>query len=531
MDSSSVINGKVYAFHVKATEKRDWDALDIAYGVVYQGNDGLTFTQFKYISENLNKKKFLSSKVNATSDSSCSWAEVTFTLESWPMVGKPSVVCVNPPVTFYQLGRILYDRKLFTDPVGITRLDKAKAIAANTDGSNLSGKIDTGKTIIEKAKNNSASVKAGMSSVSTVDLAQGDLQLIGLHGHLKGGGQHDSVGSGVADQTTDKNTDKQLLDEYKGRLSATEEMFANQTVALANKDKEIVRLQNLLDESEANLAIAKAAQTSFMAVGDKAALERKRVTDSTADDIITALKPFFKQQLAPLTQSVDNLVDNIPKNFSLLDSQLVAVMETTSDSLETISDEVVKLRESCSSVTSSIRSIETSLPSSSSPPSPTGTPEPVHPPPCNFQLDEDQPGILLCSLGCGQTLHLAGSRTSPDFSVPPPQKPTTSAPFLPSVVSTPVKSKLNSNNNLGVKSLGVTKSKNNMAKQGNIGAVVQKHQMQNKPQQISPWQYAQPQQASFQQYHPNYKPQQNVYHSQPGPSHSQGQGPNYGQHS
>ena len=71
MDDSAIIDGKVFVFHIKSTEKKDWDGRDIAYGVAHEGNDGMTYTQFKFISEKLNKKCWLTKKANVVSDSSC----------------------------------------------------------------------------------------------------------------------------------------------------------------------------------------------------------------------------------------------------------------------------------------------------------------------------------------------------------------------------------------------------------------------------------------------------------------------------
>ena len=63
MNSSTMINGKVYVLRVKATLKHDWEAPDVIHGLAHEGSDGLTFTQFKKISM-AHKMWFLSKKAN-----------------------------------------------------------------------------------------------------------------------------------------------------------------------------------------------------------------------------------------------------------------------------------------------------------------------------------------------------------------------------------------------------------------------------------------------------------------------------------
>ena len=410
MEGSSVIDGKVYAFHVKVSEKLDWTSNDIAYGVVYQGNDGLSFSQFKFICETLNKKKFLSKRANMSSDETCTWVEVQSTLEAWPKVGKPGVVSVDSPITFYGLARTLYDHGYFTDPDGLLRLNKAAGNSSKPDSSHLSGKLSSAKDMIEQAKNNSVAVHKNISSVATAGMSQGARQLAGIHTHLHDSDTlddnqsvHDNTG-GLGGDVDATNADlKSKIEEYKGRLAAAEEKFATQCAVTARKDTEIEKLKSLLDQTKSELVIARSAQTSFMAENDKNALENKKLTDGTTMDIINGLRPFLKQELTcfvsaldptsskitalkdtcdNLSKSVDSLLDIVPNSFELVDSQLVAMMDTTSDSLESVSEKIEKLHDS----------LPTS--SSSSPPPPVEK-KPAHPGPCNYQVNDSVPGNLI----------------------------------------------------------------------------------------------------------------------------------------
>ena len=523
MEDSSVIDGKVYAFHVKVTEKLDWSSNDIAYGVVYQGNDGLAFSQFKYISENLNKKKFLSKRANTISDDTCTWVEVTSTLETWEKVGEPDIVHVDPPITFYDLARALYNKGLFTNPDGLARLDKiakARNSSSEPDSSHLSGKISSARVMIEQAKNTSASIKASISSAVIDAMSQAGRQLAGLHNHPQFAGQLvDNVPDNPGDADDDVNATidklKNKLEEYKGRLAAAEEQFAAQSVVIARKDTELANLQNTLDQTKSDLAVARSAQASFMAESDKTAIENKKLTDGTTMDIVNGLKPFLKQEFASfvsaldptsstvsalkdtcdnVSKSVASLVDTVPKSFNIIDSQLVAMMETTSDGLESVANKLEKLDDSFPST------------SSPSPPSPTAVDKPVHPGPCNYQMDDNLPGTLTCTLGCGGSLRVAGSGTiaptsGVDFSVPPPSNPSVSS-FQPITSSTPIKYNFQQKKNLGVSAGGITKPKNNPKK-------IVTNLVQHQSQQNTRWKLVQQQdQASFPQYQAN--PPQNI---------------------
>ena len=80
-----------------------------------------------------------------------------------------------------------------------------------------------------------------------------------------------------------------------------EDRNATLEVALGERDNKIDNLERKNGELSLQLAITcRESQVSFMKAGDMAAIGQKKVVDSTAMDIIEALKPFITSELSAL---------------------------------------------------------------------------------------------------------------------------------------------------------------------------------------------------------------------------------------
>ena len=88
MDPSATF-GKVYVFRIKPTNKNDWFAPDMVYGLAHEGADGMTFTSFKELAVKKNKKYFLTKRANPDADQ-CSGADILSTLNDWKVIGSPA---------------------------------------------------------------------------------------------------------------------------------------------------------------------------------------------------------------------------------------------------------------------------------------------------------------------------------------------------------------------------------------------------------------------------------------------------------
>ena len=79
-----------------------------------------------------------------------------------------------------------------------------------------------------------------------------------------------------------------------------EDRNATLEVALGERDNKIDNLERKNGELSCQLATCRESQVSFMKAGDMAAIGQKKVVDSTAMDIIEALKPFITSELSAL---------------------------------------------------------------------------------------------------------------------------------------------------------------------------------------------------------------------------------------
>ena len=105
MDPSTIFDGKVYVFHIKGSASKDWEHPDVMYGLGHEGLDGLSFCNFRTMS-NENGKLFLSKKANKEGAGSCTWAEICTTLDDWCKMGDPKLVFLDKPISWYKLATI-----------------------------------------------------------------------------------------------------------------------------------------------------------------------------------------------------------------------------------------------------------------------------------------------------------------------------------------------------------------------------------------------------------------------------------------
>ena len=95
-----------------------------------------------YLSQNSEKfvrakitKLCLSKKANVYNDERCSWREVCATVDEKPPIGSRQLKLTEAPLSFYKIGRLLYERGIFTDPEGRAVLDRVAELHSNSPGS------------------------------------------------------------------------------------------------------------------------------------------------------------------------------------------------------------------------------------------------------------------------------------------------------------------------------------------------------------------------------------------------------------
>ena len=118
MDPSTVLNAKVYVFHIKEVGVKDWDANDLIYGLCVE-DKRLSHSRFKKLSLD-NGRYFFSKTVNekdqnGTVAKTCTWEQIQQTLKDWMPIGSPSIVLTESPTSFSTIASLAYERGIFSN--------------------------------------------------------------------------------------------------------------------------------------------------------------------------------------------------------------------------------------------------------------------------------------------------------------------------------------------------------------------------------------------------------------------------------
>ena len=153
MEKSPRYDGKQYVCHVKICKEKNWTADDNIFCVAYEGGDGLSLTKLKKLCEISNRFCFLSKQAYIKDDGSCTRAEISSVLEDFPVIGKPKLVCVEEPVTFYSVARLAYEKGICTNPAGLVKLNEigmiGDALNAGSGSSSMVGPINSVKVMVD----------------------------------------------------------------------------------------------------------------------------------------------------------------------------------------------------------------------------------------------------------------------------------------------------------------------------------------------------------------------------------------------
>ena len=198
-----------------------------------------------------NKKCFLAKKANVKGDSSCSWAEIGVTLDAWPMIGNPGLVCVERPETFYDIACLAYKQGIFDAPEGYAKLVKIDGLKnASTAAPRSSEPVASFKAMLESTEKVAKDLAAHKSEVDVSHLSQGGALLSGQvqQGFERGIG---CIEQEVVDDDYWLRKSKEelgsIIDEYKNRAILAEEKNAALDIADLAKDKRIDVLEASVD--------------------------------------------------------------------------------------------------------------------------------------------------------------------------------------------------------------------------------------------------------------------------------------------
>ena len=318
MNPSTIYNGKVYVFRIKCTNKQDWDAKDIIFGIGREGDDGVSFNRFKDLSSRRNKKYFFCKKANSDTDEKCTGAEIMKALQDYFPIGSPALSFVDGPVSWYTVAKAAYENGLFTDHDSFNDLEASHEKSTTTAGSGMpditgSGNTaaDSGKqagtatspsTVLEKARKDADKLARNKNNSFISGFSQGARQLAGVF---------PPTGS-PADSPDEVNWDKmshadicRVAKDWKAKALKAEEDCAAFGEAVAQRDDKINDLKNKLDSCKRDLESAKTAQASFMAVADMKTIETE-VVKKASSTVLDGLKPLIANELQPIKRLLDS---------------------------------------------------------------------------------------------------------------------------------------------------------------------------------------------------------------------------------
>ena len=350
-------------------------------------------------------------------------------LSEWSAIGTPTLSFLDKPVSFYAIARLAYENEVFAEEDGLEMLgDIAEAAKKSKPAESMmiEGPYDDQAAMVAKAKSVASDLTKEKAMTFVAGLTQSEKQLTG----------------NILTEKTVVDWDKlakqelvDMVDDYKARVITAEDRCIELDLVVGVRDNTIVELETQVGALKVELADAKKAQAAFMASSDKSAVVAKHAVDGTANDIFNILKPFIRDELAPLRtslassasmldalkiscdeiplvkDSVLKLVTDTPRSLDMLTSVTEANGEASEESFAafksaldncgiTAQTEAFDLPRSLTFVVEAVRNL-----------SPPSEPKPpiAHDGPCAYQVVDGQPGSLGCTLGCASMLQFANT--------------------------------------------------------------------------------------------------------------------------
>ena len=303
MDPTTVINAKVYVFHVKEVGVKDWDANDLIYGLCIE-DKRLSHSRFKKLSLD-NGRYFFSKTVNEKDKNgkvalTCTWEQVQQTLRDWNPIGTPPIVLTESPTSFSVIASLAYERGVFTN-MEVWRSTFGGDVMDKSEGSGSGPMTIDPKTIVNKAKNKSDEMSLKAQNV------QGMTQSVQI---LTGNySVDDDSALNTGEKALESYSHEDLLNiayDYREKCTAAEQRASLLQGELSAKDFRVRELESKLADANSKLRDSDNAQVNFMSAGDKLAAEKKLLIEGISHDIAEALKPLIQKQMDSCTSITES---------------------------------------------------------------------------------------------------------------------------------------------------------------------------------------------------------------------------------
>ena len=368
IDPSTIVNAKVYVFHVKEVSNKDWDANDLIYGLCME-DKRLSHPRFKkmcldngryFFSKTVNERD-LNGKVAKT----CTWEQIQQTLKDWTPIGSPVIALTESPTSFSAIASLTYERGIFSNAEAWRSIFGGDNVKMdNSDAIVSEPKIADPKTIVNDAKKKADEFSQRPNIVK--DLTQSARILTGNYP-----GDDDSVEI-IEERPLESYSHEDLLNiayEYKEKHTAAKNRVSLLQAELNAKEFRVQDLENKLTEAKAKLRVSDTAKVNFMSAGDRLAAEKKILIEGISHDIAEELKPLIKQQMDSYTdvteskKKIDKKLIDIHENAVRIGKNIIrsqSDIETATDLVHGVTDSLSKagINESCSvDLSSSVASI------------------------------------------------------------------------------------------------------------------------------------------------------------------------------
>ena len=424
--------GKVYVMRVKPNMNKNWEADDLVYGVGYEGTSGLTFNKFKEISEKNNSKWFVTKKANTKDDSACSWDKIIACMRNHPPFGTiQKLSLTNYAMTWLEIANLAYMEDIFTDEEGLAVVNELNRTAPNqsidTTGK-VSGPYQNITAMADKAKKAAEELVMNMDKVDTSKMSQGALFLTG------------QFRPQVLVETTelsDKSKDDliDIIVKYKEVIVAADKKLCDYEAYMTAKNVVIDGHVKTINDLKLQLDAAKNVTVGFMAAADKANLEKKRLSDSLAAEVVTGLKPFIANQLKSIESSLSPVkgmlepLEKVTKKVELVDENVVKLASDFSKSAaktaaindtnhESTIEYIGEVKAALAGVGIGAGATTLDIPATllamkqNMGLETQGTHVMKHLGNCTYELAVGYPNILTCTQDCGSVLHMQGTESS-----------------------------------------------------------------------------------------------------------------------
>ena len=339
----TVIKGVVYVMWVKDT--KPYGDPDSIYAVVHKGNSRFGHQDFKYVSENANKKFMFCTKVIEGKEDP-TWQQCLNEMKVLKAPTGSPVTLVDRAYSFVEVTTMAYSSKYFTSDEGLAHLVKKTSPAASSvpvpePPLSQSSIIAGAKALSENIDLYRAS-DSGLPSNQQPSLIPAPASVVDT-GSVNENAENSVVHGGNGGDG-DTGEEVEILDEDVENLKERVVMAESANDAL-RQEREM--LESKLTELGVQLKSSMEHQNQFMAAGDVSTMTLEKMNDDTADKVVRkldaklAVLPAVHGNMGTVLAKVAELttaIANVPNLLEGVSSRIDTSHDSLSEGVSTTND-------------------------------------------------------------------------------------------------------------------------------------------------------------------------------------------------